>query len=74
MFSLKFFHFILVVSITNLARICTFVQVFAHLKDLADEIKAAELVSPTLIVIGRVVSLSPHWSLSSNEASSLVEA
>ncbi|KAL0561902.1 hypothetical protein IC582_002347 [Cucumis melo] len=48
--------------------------VFAHLKDLADEIKAAELVSPTLIVIGRVVSLSPHWSLSSNEASSLVEA
>ncbi|KGN45161.1 uncharacterized protein LOC101222061 [Cucumis sativus] len=48
--------------------------VFAQLKDLADEIKAAELVSPTLIVIGRVVSLSPHWSLSSNEASSLVEA
>lgn len=48
--------------------------VFAQLKDLADEIKAAELVSPTLIVIGKVVSLSPHWSLSSNEASSLVEA
>ncbi|XP_023548332.1 uncharacterized protein LOC111807000 [Cucurbita pepo subsp. pepo] len=48
--------------------------VFAELKDLADEIKAAELVSPTLIIIGKVVSLSPHWSLSSKEASSLVEA
>lgn len=49
-------------------------QVFAELKDLADEIKAAELVSPTLIIIGKVVSLSPHWSLSSKDASYLVEA
>lgn len=49
-------------------------QVFAELKDLADEISSAELVSPTLIVIGKVVALSPFWPHSSKEASLLVEA
>ena len=49
-------------------------QVFAELKDLADEISSAELVSPTLIVIGKVVALSPFWPHSSREASLLVEA
>lgn len=48
--------------------------VFAELKDLADEISCAELVSPTLIVIGKVVALSPFWPHSSIEASLLVEA
>ena len=47
---------------------------FAELKDLADEISSAELVSPTLIVIGKVVALSPFWPRSSIEASLLVEA
>ncbi|XP_039022243.1 siroheme synthase-like [Hibiscus syriacus] len=48
--------------------------VFAELKDLADKIKTAELVSPTLIIIGKVVALSPFWPQSSKEASRLVEA
>lgn len=42
-------------------------QVFAELKDLAHEITSAELVSPTLIIIGNVVSLSPFWPHSSKE-------
>ncbi|VVA20392.1 PREDICTED: uroporphyrinogen-III C-methyltransferase [Prunus dulcis] len=49
-------------------------MVFAELKDLADEIISAELVSPTLIIIGKVVSLSPSWPYSSKEVSCLVEA
>ncbi|KAK8618792.1 hypothetical protein V6N13_132771 [Hibiscus sabdariffa] len=48
--------------------------VFAELKDLADEIKTAELVSPTLIIIGKVVALSPFWPQSSKQASCFVEA
>ncbi|KAE8680746.1 Siroheme synthase [Hibiscus syriacus] len=48
--------------------------VFAELKDLVDKIKTAELVSPTLIIIGKVVALSPYWPQSSKEASRLVEA
>ncbi|KAK9283321.1 hypothetical protein L1049_011560 [Liquidambar formosana] len=48
--------------------------VFAELKDLADKIISAELVSPTLIIIGKVVSLSPFWPHASKEASLLVEA
>ncbi|GMI77958.1 urophorphyrin methylase 1 [Hibiscus trionum] len=47
--------------------------VFAELKDLADKIKTAELVSPTLIIIGKVVALSPFWPQSSKQASCLVE-
>ncbi|KAL6842603.1 hypothetical protein ACP4OV_027447 [Aristida adscensionis] len=35
--------------------------VFALLKDLVDEVKSADLVSPTLIIIGKVVALSPFW-------------
>ncbi|KAL6981646.1 S-adenosyl-L-methionine-dependent uroporphyrinogen III methyltransferase, chloroplastic [Sarracenia purpurea var. burkii] len=48
-------------------------MVFAELKDLADEIILAQLVSPTLIIIGQVVALSPFWPHSSKEAFSLVE-
>ncbi|OVA11187.1 Tetrapyrrole methylase [Macleaya cordata] len=40
-------------------------MVFAELNDLVDEVTSAELVSPTLIIIGKVVALSPLWPLSS---------
>lgn len=43
------------------------VQVFAELKHLVNEVKLAELVSPTLIIIGEVVALSPLWPLSSEK-------
>ncbi|XP_007052596.2 PREDICTED: siroheme synthase isoform X2 [Theobroma cacao] len=49
-------------------------MVFAEVKDLADKIKMAELVSPTLIIIGKVVALSPFWRQSLKEESCLVEA
>ncbi|XP_065631633.1 S-adenosyl-L-methionine-dependent uroporphyrinogen III methyltransferase, chloroplastic-like [Quercus suber] len=49
-------------------------MVFAELKDLANKITTVELVSPTLMIIGNVVALSPLWSLSMNEASCLVQA
>lgn len=48
--------------------------VFSELKDLADKIGVEELVSPTLIIIGKVVSLSPFWPISSKEAPCLAEA
>eukprot|EP00250_Pteridium_aquilinum_P021548 c25162_g1_i1 orf=368-1528(+) len=35
--------------------------VFAELQDLPSKVAAAQLVSPTLIFIGRVVALSPSW-------------
>ncbi|KAJ3695280.1 hypothetical protein LUZ60_000657 [Juncus effusus] len=35
--------------------------VFAKLEDLVNGVKSAELVSPTLIIIGNVVALSPLW-------------
>lgn len=35
--------------------------VFANLSQLCDEVGAAQLQSPTLIVIGEVVSLAPGW-------------
>lgn len=35
------------------------------LNNLSDEVKLAELVSPTLIIIGNVVALSPLWPQSS---------
>uniref|UniRef100_A0A2P2MXZ8 Tetrapyrrole methylase domain-containing protein n=1 Tax=Rhizophora mucronata TaxID=61149 RepID=A0A2P2MXZ8_RHIMU len=47
--------------------------VFAELKDLADKVALAKLVSPTLIIIGKVVQLSPFWPHSSNTIASLVE-
>uniref|UniRef100_A0A6N2KU59 Tetrapyrrole methylase domain-containing protein n=1 Tax=Salix viminalis TaxID=40686 RepID=A0A6N2KU59_SALVM len=49
-------------------------MVFAELNDLADKVAQEELVSPTLIIIGKVVALSPLWPLSSKEASCLMEA
>ncbi|XP_008786082.2 siroheme synthase-like [Phoenix dactylifera] len=42
-------------------------MVFAELKDIVYEVKLADLVSPTLIIIGRVVALSPLWPQSSEE-------
>ncbi|XP_015897227.3 S-adenosyl-L-methionine-dependent uroporphyrinogen III methyltransferase, chloroplastic [Ziziphus jujuba] len=48
-------------------------KVFAELKDLANEIASVELVSPTLIIIGKVVALSPSWPHPLKEASCLVE-
>ncbi|KAK4488647.1 hypothetical protein RD792_004416 [Penstemon davidsonii] len=47
--------------------------VFAELKNLSDEIASHQLVSPTLIIIGKVVALSPLWPHSVNETSTLVE-
>ncbi|KAL5549719.1 hypothetical protein UlMin_004950 [Ulmus minor] len=48
-------------------------MVFAELKDLADKITSVELVSPTLIIIGKVVALSPFWPHPVEEASTLAE-
>lgn len=36
-------------------------QVFATIAALSEEVNRAQLVSPTLILIGRVVCLSPMW-------------
>ncbi|GER57398.1 siroheme synthase [Striga asiatica] len=47
--------------------------VFSELKDLADEIASNELVSPTLIIIGKVVALSPLWPHPTKETYTLVE-
>jgi siroheme synthase len=54
--------------------VISIIQVFAELKDLADKITTVELVSPTLMIIGNVVALSPLWSPSMKEASFLVQA
>lgn len=51
-----------------------FIQVFAELNNLADEIASHQLVSPTLIIIGKVVALSPLWPHSTEGAPILVEA
>ncbi|XP_066309246.1 S-adenosyl-L-methionine-dependent uroporphyrinogen III methyltransferase, chloroplastic-like [Miscanthus floridulus] len=48
--------------------------VFALLKDLVDEVKSADLVSPTLIIIGKVVSLSPFWVESSEHDALKIES
>ncbi|KAH0466560.1 hypothetical protein IEQ34_003798 [Dendrobium chrysotoxum] len=45
--------------------------VFAELDKLVSEVKLADLVSPTLIIIGQVVALSPLWPRSSAEQSEL---
>lgn len=44
--------------------------VLAELKDLGDKIASEQLVSPTLIFIGRVVALSPLWPQSQASSSS----
>ncbi|XP_022866877.1 uncharacterized protein LOC111386639 [Olea europaea var. sylvestris] len=49
-------------------------MVFAELKDLADEIALNQLISPTLIIVGRVVALSPLWPHVKKETSVLMEA
>ncbi|MED6146543.1 S-adenosyl-L-methionine-dependent uroporphyrinogen III methyltransferase, chloroplastic [Stylosanthes scabra] len=48
--------------------------VFAELKDLSEKITSAGLVSPTLIIIGKVVELSPFWPMSTKEESYLMQA
>ncbi|ERN18189.1 hypothetical protein AMTRI_Chr11g153910 [Amborella trichopoda] len=48
-------------------------MVFAELKYLVDKVKAAELVSPTLIIIGKVVALSPLWLQCIRDEALLVE-
>lgn len=48
-------------------------QVFAKLGDLVNEVKSAELISPTLIIIGNVVALSPFWPYSSGENMDIVQ-
>ncbi|XP_010470582.1 PREDICTED: uncharacterized protein LOC104750482 [Camelina sativa] len=47
--------------------------VFAELKDFATEIQSAGLVSPALVIIGKVVELSPLWPHCTKESSCLVE-
>lgn len=49
-------------------------MVFAELKNLADDIASNQLVSPTLIIIGKVVALSPLWPHSAEENPILVKA
>ncbi|OAY82180.1 Siroheme synthase 2 [Ananas comosus] len=44
--------------------------VFANLEDLVNEVRSVELVSPTLIIIGKVVALSPFWPQSSKHEES----
>lgn len=48
-------------------------QVFAELKDLSEKITSAQLVSPTLIIVGKVVELSPFWPASTREESCLMQ-
>ncbi|NP_001312371.1 siroheme synthase-like [Nicotiana tabacum] len=48
-------------------------MVFAELKNLAGDIASNQLVSPTLIIIGKVVALSPLWPHSAEENPILVE-
>lgn len=48
--------------------------VFAELKDLHEKITSAQLVSPTLIIIGKVVELSPFWPIPTKEESCLMQA
>ncbi|KAF6151826.1 hypothetical protein GIB67_010400 [Kingdonia uniflora] len=48
-------------------------MVFAELKDLVGEVTSAELISPTLVIIGKVVTLSPFWPHSSKESTFILE-
>ncbi|KAL5219704.1 hypothetical protein ABZP36_024417 [Zizania latifolia] len=48
-------------------------MVFSMLKDLVNEVKSADLVSPTLIIIGKVVALSPFWVDSSKQGALMSE-
>jgi hypothetical protein len=45
--------------------------VYATLKELAEEVVAARLESPTLLVIGKVVALAPGWKRCRAEGRSL---
>lgn len=48
--------------------------VFSELKDLANRTQSAKLVSPTLVIIGNVVSLSPLWTASCADTPALATA
>ncbi|XP_059311515.1 S-adenosyl-L-methionine-dependent uroporphyrinogen III methyltransferase, chloroplastic [Lycium ferocissimum] len=48
-------------------------MVFAELKNLAEDIASHRLESPTLIIIGKVVALSPLWPHSAEETPIFVE-
>ncbi|BAF05559.1 Os01g0631200, partial [Oryza sativa Japonica Group] len=48
-------------------------MVFAMLKDFVNEVKSEDLVSPTLIIIGKVVALSPFWIDSSKQGAQSIE-
>ncbi|KAL5077980.1 hypothetical protein RYX36_016964 [Vicia faba] len=48
--------------------------VFAELKDLPEKIASTGLESPTLLIIGKVVELSPFWPIPTNQESSLIQA
>lgn len=48
--------------------------VFAELKDLPEKITSTGLVSPTLLIIGKVVELSPFWPVSTKQESCLIDA
>ncbi|KAL4183179.1 hypothetical protein AMTRI_Chr11g96900 [Amborella trichopoda] len=50
------------------------VAVFAELNDLVHKVNAAELVSPMLLIIRKVVALSPLWLLCIRDEALLVEA
>ncbi|GJP57235.1 hypothetical protein CLOM_g16263 [Closterium sp. NIES-68] len=45
--------------------------VFATLEDLPAAVSTAQLVSPTLIVIGQVVALSPSWPFASTTSANI---
>jgi len=45
--------------------------VFAPLSQLAADVAAARLKSPTLIIIGQVVALAPDWAMQASTGSSL---
>ena len=49
-------------------------QVFAELKDLPEKIASNGLESPTLLIIGKVVELSPFWPMPTKQESSLMQA
>ncbi|CAJ2639224.1 unnamed protein product [Trifolium pratense] len=48
--------------------------VFAELKDLPEKIASTGLESPTLLIIGKVVELSPFWPIPTKQESCLMQA
>ena len=44
-------------------------RVFSSIEHLPEAAAACELVSPTLLIVGRTVTLSPHWPYAADESS-----